>query len=391
MTELKFWLWITLKKELSSRKITQILEYFETPEAVYYADSEAIAKVSGLKPKERRALEDKSLRKAQAVIEICKKKKIKILTLDSAYYPELLKKIYDPPCVLYARCRDRIDLNAHATIAIVGTRKATDYGKNVARTLAKALAEGGMTLISGMAEGNDTAALTGALAGGGTVVSVLGCGVDICYPAENRKLMEKVIDHGLVLSEYPPGTPPKSKNFPVRNRIISGLSLGTIVTEAPKPSGALITGRLTLEQDRELFAVPGDVSRSASKGSNRLMQEGAKPVLSAEDVLSEFRDRYENLLTPDCGEEFIIEEVIETPVLTTTPEEKPAQKKEIPADVALTESEAAVLKLLSSEPVYVDDLMESGLSAGELFATLTTLEMKGLVRALPGRQYTIDL
>ncbi len=391
MTELKYWLWLTLKKELPAQKITLLLEHFGTPEAIYHAEHEALSKVSGLRPKERRVLEDKSLKKTQAVIEICKKKKIKILTFDSPYYPELLGKIYDPPYVLYARCRDRIDLNAHATIGMVGTRKATDYGKTVARTLAKALAEGGMTVVSGMAEGIDTAALTGALSAGGTVVSVLGCGVDICYPPENKKLMDKIIDKGLVLSEYPPGTPPKPKHFPIRNRIISGLSLGTVVAEAPKRSGALITARLTAEQDRELFTIPADVSRTMSKGSNRLLHEGAKPVLSAEDVLSEFRGRFENIMETNGTGEFDALEEFEQVKPETMPEEIPPKKKELPTDVSLTEQEAAVMQLLSKEPVYVDQLMESGLSAGELLATLTTLEMKGLVRALPGRQYSIDM
>ncbi len=389
MTELKYWLWLTLKKELSVQKITLLLEHFETPKELFDAEGDALLKVPGLRSKERRALEDKSLRKAQAVIEICKKKNIKILTFDSPYYPELLASIYDPPYVLYARCRERIDLNSHATIALVGTRKATKYGKEVARSLGKALAEGGMTLVSGLAEGIDAAALTGALSAGGTVVSVLGCGVDICYPEENRKLMDKIIDRGLLLSEFPPGTPPKSKNFPIRNRIISGLSLGVVVAEAPKRSGALITAHRAAEQNRELFTIPADVGRTTSKGSNGLLHEGAKPVLGAEDILSEFRDRFDTIMEAGHAEELCLD--LETERLPEIKQNKQAEAPKILPDVELTEKEQAVLNLLSEEPVHFDRMTESGLAAGELLATLTTLEMKGLIRALPGRQYRIDL
>ena len=391
MSELKYWLWLSLKKELSVRTVTTLLDHFGTPEKVFYADSDMLLSISDLKPRERKAVLDKDLQKVYRVIEICKKKNIKILTFDSPYYPQLLASIYDPPYVLYARCRERIDLNDHATIAVVGTRKSTKYGNAVTNVLAKALAEGGMTVVSGMAEGIDACAAEGVLSAGGKTVAVLGCGVDICYPPGNKKLMKKIIDQGIVLSEFPPGTPPKSKNFPIRNRIISGLSLGTVVTEAPKRSGALITARLAGEQNREVFTVPADITRKKSMGSNALLQEGANPVLCAEDVLCEFHEQYGDLLekhrrTPSAGftQEEMFGEVEEAPMPVP-------KKKEPPAHIALDDTERAVLKLLSDQPKHIDELAGQGMPLSKLTSALTMLEMKGLVRALPGKQYILQL
>lgn len=404
MSELKYWLWLTLKKGLSNRKITFLLDHFGTPEKVFYASGEALGALSELLPRERKLIQDKDMQKVYRVVAICKKKNIKILTFDSPYYPKTLASVYDPPYVLYARYRERIDLNEHATIAVVGTRKSTSYGNSAARALGKTLTENGMTVVSGMAEGIDTHAALGALSAGGKTVAVLGCGVDVCYPPENKKLMDKIIDRGLVLSEYPPGSPPSSKHFPVRNRIISGLSLGTIVVEAPKRSGALITARIAGEQNREVFSVPGDITRKKSVGSNLLLQEGAKPVLSAEDVLCEFRDVYGDLLEKNRtvpGGSFA-----ELSDLVTEEPEKKAQKPKkkqaappmqpVPAASPaipenLDETEKAILSLLSREMKHIDELAEQGFSLQALTATLTMLEMKGLIRAHPGKHYTINL
>lgn len=388
MSELKYWLWLTLLRGVPNSTITTLLDHFGTPEKVFYADSDALSSVSGLKPAECKAVLNKDLQKVYRVIEVCKKKNIKILTFDSEYYPRLLASIYDPPYVLYARCRERIDLNEHVTIAVVGTRRATPYGRDAARVLSQALTESGMTVISGMADGIDSSAAEGALAAGGKTIAVLGSGVDICYPISNRKLMKKIIDNGIVLSEFPPGTPPFKRNFPIRNRIISGLSLGTVVVEAPEKSGSLITARLAGEQNREVFTVPADITRKASVGSNALLQEGAKPVLSAEDVLCEFHDRYGELMEKNRtslvfvakGEEKVAIEKKET---VTKP-------KTIPANIQLDETEQAVLKLLSDKPTHIDALAEQGIELPKLTSALTMLEMKGLVRALPGKQYILS-
>ena len=391
MSELKYWLWLTLKKELSNRTLTTLLDVFGAPENIFNADRDALVLVPGLTEKEKKAVLVKDLQKAYRVIGVCKKKNIKILTFDNPRYPRLLASIYDPPYVLYVRCREKIDLNNHATIAVVGTRKASSYGKLTTGALAKALAEGGMTIVSGMAEGDDASAAENALSAGGKTVAVLGCGVDICYPPSNRRLMKKIIDGGMVISEFPPGTPPAPWNFPKRNRIISGLSLGTVVTEAPKRSGALITARLAGEQNREVFTVPADITRKMSQGSNALLQDGAKPVLCAEDVLCEFREQYGDLLSQHQHLPVSGDGEVEMPVYENEPEEKTAVKAKVPSGITLSDTERQILALLSDRPVHVDRLAEQGVPVTELSSALIMLEMKGLVRALPGKQYILQL
>lgn len=389
MSELKYWLWLTLLRGVPNRTITTLLDHFGTPEKVFYADSDALSSVSGLTLAESKAVLNKDLQKVYRVIDVCKKKNIKILTFDSEYYPRLLASIYDPPYVLYARCRERIDLNDYATIAVVGTRRATTYGRDAARVLAQALTENGLMVISGMADGIDSCAAEGALAAGGKTIAVLGSGVDICYPLSNRKLMKKIIDNGIVLSEFPPGTPPYKRNFPIRNRIISGLSLGTVVVEAPEKSGSLITAKMAGEQNREVFTVPADITRKASVGSNALLQEGAKPVLSAEDVLCEFRDQYGELMA-----KFRSSLVFATKSEAKTEiEQKETNKtaKTLPSNIQLDETERVILSLLSDKPTHIDVLAEQDIELPKLTSALTMLEMKGLVRALPGKHYIIQL
>lgn len=398
MSELQYWLWLTLKKGLKNQKITAVLEYFGTPEAVYIADKESLLEVPDLTRAEISALCDKRLDKVSKVIAACKKKGIKILTFDSPYYPELLAKIYDPPYVLYAKYKERINLNEHMTIAVVGTRECSPYGAKMSATIARELAKEGVTVVSGMADGIDGAANNGALSGGGLTVAVLGSGVDVCYPAKHKKLMEDIINRGMVLSEYPPGTRPYPSNFKVRNRIITGLSYGTVVVEAPIRSGAVNSANWTIEQNRELFVVPGDATRSTAMGSNKLLVDGAKPVISAEDILFEFKERFAECLaqnkpeTFEMPEEIAIEtedaaEIKEEPKAVKVKKEEP-RRPQVSLD-NLNEKEQAVMKLLSENPVHIDWLIEQGLSAGELSATLTMLELKGYINALPNKYYSL--
>ncbi len=369
MTDVRYWLWLTLKKEITGPVITLLLSHFKTPQKIY--DAKDFSHIPELRPAERKALLDKNMARVGKVSDICRKKGIKVLAFDNPCYPKLLAKIYDPPYVLYARFREKIDLNFHVPLAVVGTRHATPYGKDVAFSLAKELAQKGVTIISGMAAGIDSAAASGALSGGGKTVAILGCGVDRCYPAYNRKLMEKIIDSGMVLSEFPPGTPPYRQNFPTRNRIISGLSLGALVVEAPERSGSLITANMAAEHNREVFSVPGDITRSTFKGSNRLIQDGAKPVLCAEDVLCEFPDHYHEFLNENA------KEMPSTEILRES------------SAMVFSDSEKKVIRHLSEDPVSVDYLAEQGIQAAELMAALTTLELKGAVKVLPGKQYQL--
>jgi DNA processing protein len=280
-------------------------------------------------------------------------------------YPEILLEIADPPLVLYARGSvATLDLPA---IAIVGTRHPSFYGLQMAEGLAADLAERGIAVASGLARGIDGAAHRGCLASGGRTLAVLGSGIDVIYPREHRRLAEEIARAGLVLSEYPPGTPPAPRNFPVRNRIISGLALGTLVVEAREASGSLITARAALEQNREVFALPGNVTSPASVGPNFLIKEGAKLVQSWRDIVEEL---------PRPVRERIAD--AERPAGTQPPRGQP-----------LGAEEAAVLERLAADrATQFDELVGAGrLAIVELSKVLLELELRGLVRALPGGLY----
>ena len=283
-----------------------------------------------------------------------------LLTLNDEDYPNTLKAIDDAPAVLYIR--GALTPTDDLALSVVGTRKATQYGRDVAHDLCKRLAQHGITIISGMAQGIDSAAHLGALAGGGRTIAILGCGVDVVYPRENRDLAQKIIANGALVSEFPIGTQPIPTNFPRRNRIVSGMALGVLVIEAPEGSGALITAELAAEQGREVFAVPGNILNPMSRGANRLIQDGAKLVMQAEDILNELSVAYTNTQTREKTEQII------------------------PANA----TEAAILQVLNADPVHIDDLARlSGLPISELSSTLTILELKGLAQMVGHMQYSL--
>ena len=283
MANLKYFLWLTTRPGFQPGEAQMLLAHFGTPEAVYFAEREEYD-LLGLPGSKKKALEDKNLAEAEKILGDCDRLGIHIMTIQDADYPERLAQIYDPPCVLYWKGK-ALSVDDHLTVGVVGTRKCTPYGEELAGKLGLELARNGAVLVSGMAEGIDAAGIKGALQGGGTVVSVLGGGLDVVYPKRHRWLYEDVTAAGTLISEYPPGTEHAGFHFPVRNRIISGLSMGVVVAEAGEPSGALITARLALEQNREVFAYPGPAGAPASLGCNRLIQRGeAKLILSAGDI-----------------------------------------------------------------------------------------------------------
>lgn len=281
---------------------------------------------------------------------------IHTLWLNDAAYPSPLRVIADPPSLLYVR-GDVVSSDARA-VAIVGARRASAYGTNVARVLGTELARAGITVVSGLARGVDAAAHQGAIEAGGRTIAVLGCGVDVVYPPEHGRLLAQVVAHGAALSEHPPGTPPLRHHFPRRNRIISGLSLGVIVVEGREDSGALITASAAAEQGREVFAVPGLIFDARSRAPHRLLQEGAKLVARVEDVLEELR----------------------LPVLPLT----------LAAPEARLEGlEERVYAQVNLEPAHIDQLAQrAGLPVGQVARSLLTLELRGLIEALPGQRYT---
>lgn len=273
-------------------------------------------------------------------------------------YPEQLAAIYDPPPVIFVR--GDLPPAGSLTVAVVGTRKPSPYGRLVAEKITKDLAAVGITVVSGMARGIDTQAHKGALAGGGRTIAVLGCGPDVVYPRENKKLMEQIIHNGAVLSEFPPGTPPEAWHFPARNRIISGLALGTVVVEAGERSGALITADFALEQGRDVMAVPGNVVSPLSRGPHRLIKQGARLVEGAGDILDE----------------------LGLDKLFPLPETDGA------GAVKMSTEEETLCRLLSLAPVSLDELIaRSGLAPQKVLAALMYLVLKGLARELPGKFY----
>lgn len=297
-----FWIWLAELFGQGSVTASRLILKYSDPETIYNnkaADLECDDFFNEKRIEEiKLKLLNDSTERAAEIMERCVKLGISIVTPDSSDYPEKLKTIRDFPLVLY--CRGKIPASeGYLLTTIVGTRNMTDYGRRVAYTLGAGIVLGGGVIVSGMALGADSMALIGALDAGGDVIAVLGSGVDIIYPREHKELYYKITRSGAVISEYPPGTPPNGRNFPVRNRIMSGLSDATIVVEADMKSGALITARQCLEQGRKLFAVPGKVGEAGAEGPNSLIREGALPVITPEDVLSEFAYEYTRTLSVD--------------------------------------------------------------------------------------------
>ena len=292
--------------------------------------------------------------------ELARRAGARLLLREDDEYPAPLRTIPDPPPFLLARGEVRAE-DALA-LAIVGSRHATAYGVAVAERLAAELAARGVTIVSGLARGIDTAAHRGALAAGGRTIAVLGCGVDVCYPPENRRLVGRVLERGALLSQFPMGTPALARHFPLRNRTIAGLALGTIVVEAAERSGALITAGHAGELGREVFAVPGPVTSELSRGANRLIQDGAKLVQCWEDVVAELPEVWRRCLREAPG-------------------------VAVPAG-APEGDEERVLALVGGDPVHIDQVIErSGVSSGRTAAVLLSLELKRWVRLLPGQHY----
>ncbi len=372
------WVALRMVPGLGTRGMYRLIEQFRSPEAVFRASRSELeaAGVSGSVAQsilsgcsfEDAVVQQEKMRQAGAVA----------VTLHDRRYPARLKEIFDPPVVLFAR--GRLELLSEIMVAVVGTRRATPYGLAATERLAGDLARAGLTIVSGMARGIDTAAHKAALAVGGNTVAVLGCGVDVLYPTENRRLAQQIADKGLMLSEFPMGTPAYPQNFPIRNRIISGLSAGVLVVEGAQYSGSSITARLALEQGREVFAVPGNITSRMSWGPNLLIKQGAKLVQDFNDVIAELplEDR-RRLALQARGRLFA--------------DQKPndeAQRATSSDDAGLS---AAARRLLAhlrvDEATHLDALLEAldDLSSSEIIAALFELEVVGLVRQLPGKNF----
>ena len=356
MSELKYWLGFNYVSGIGPAKIQALLGSFGTLERAWRATESELRDIGF----DTRALE--SLREARQSLDLdgyvrqVEASGAQVLTWESPNYPNLLRQIPAAPPLIFVRGRfEPLDQWA---VAVVGTRRLSAYGRLITHDLANGLARNGITVVSGLARGIDAVAHRAAIEAGGRTIAVMGCGIDKVYPPEHRDLAHAVADSGALVTDFPLGTEPSSANFPARNRLISGLSLGVVVVEAGEKSGALITSRFALEQDREVFAVPGNINSPVSVGANRLIQQGAKLVMRVDDILEELNLRM-------AAEQAV-------------------------AQVALAETaeEAALLSQLSSLPTHVDELGRlTGLPSSLLSSTLTMMELKGFVQQVGGMNY----
>ncbi len=396
------WIWLSLRNGFNDRAKLELLEQLSDPEDAFYGDSRFISTLEGLSMEQRTALMDKDLTEAERIVEVCAKEKIGVLTLRDAAYPSRLRDITDPPLVLYYK-GTLPDLEGRPLIGVVGTRKSSGYGEMVAKRMGFQITRCGGVVVTGMAEGIDEKATDGAILAGGATVGVLGCGADVVYPAKNRGLYEQVIRQGCLITEFPPGTPPYKWNFPKRNRLISGLSCGVLVVEAPERSGALITARQAAEQGRDVFVVPGNIDMATCRGSNSLLRDGAASVFEGWDILMEYEDLFPGKLSRQYSTEEPTGKVLkvaEPP--KTLPRDKIKDKKVIDnglkplySDVekklpALNEQEQAIVDQLRQGPRLADAVIaDSGISAGSALAVMTMLEVKGVICRQPGNRVAL--
>jgi DNA processing protein len=386
MAMLQYWLWLQELPGLRNQTRLALLEHFGTPENIYYADRDELLLTEGITREQADCLRNKDMSVSDRILGDCQRLHIQILTLHDAAYPARLRNIYDPPCLLYIRGRLPL-LDEEAAIAVVGTRTATPYGLREAEKFGFGLAKGGAAVVTGLARGIDSAAARGALRAGGLTIGVLGNGLDVIYPAENRYLYEDVAAAGVLISEYPPGTEPAGRHFPVRNRIISGLSLATLVIEAPEKSGALITANTALEQGRDVFAVPGPVDAEMSRGCNRLIRDGAGLAADAWDILREYEARWPGKLRRDGARE--VPKVLgyqERQAEKQPPKKAPEILKL--SDAELTDDQILILQTLTEEPMQVDDLIEATqIPTRRVLSALTMLEIDNYVLQSSGKHY----
>jgi len=362
------WLALTLTPGIAARLSARLLREYGSPEGVFRAPLTGIEACNVPAPAAQAIFKKQLFWRAEKEVDALRKVGGKLVNWKEPEYPQALLQIYDPPVMLYVR-GDALVLNS-PSLSIVGTRRPTVYGSQMAERMGRDLASRGLTIVSGLARGIDAIAHQGATAVGGRAIGVLGTGIDVCYPKENKKLYEKVLERGAIVSEFPTGSHPAPENFPVRNRIIAGIPLGVVIVEGKQYSGSLITARLAMEFGREVFGVPGNVTQEVSFAPNLLIKQGAKLVTNAEDVIEE-------LPTP-VRAALVKAEAVES-----------EQRNLLLVD-GLSPVQRKLYGLLSAEESrHIDDIVDtSGLNSSEVLATLFDLEMQGIVRQLPGKQFS---
>ena len=367
------WVALSLVKGVGRRTAALLLEKFGSPSGCFAASKRALESF-GIKPEIIEELKsDEPRERAARELEALRRMGAAVLALSDPSYPDLLRETYDPPIVLYC-LGDPARAFAQPSVAIVGSRHCSTYGRNVSGMLGRELGERGVTIVSGLARGIDTAAHRGALEGGGITLAVMGTGLDLIYPKENRKLSEEIAIQGALLTEFPLGSPPLPQNFPFRNRVISGMTLGVLVVEGAERSGSLITARMAYEQGRDVFAVPGNITSSKSFGPNYLIKDGARVVQSWRDVVDEFPSEIRSSIFA---------------------RERPEQLN-LGIDMdgfSLSEIDRELLgSLRSDEPIHIDQLiLKIKLSPGELMSALLKLEMMERIKQLPGKSFVLKI
>ncbi len=395
MTAIKYWLWLASLKGVPNQIKLCLLDYFESPERIFMAESGEYLLVDAMTQAVAELLEDKSLREADRILGECERLGLRVLTLHDAEYPDRLRNIYDPPVLLYVKGRLPL-FDDEVAIAVVGARTASDYALRATQQLAYQLAGHGAVVVSGLAVGGDAAAHKGALRAGGFTAAVIGGGHDIVYPYENRFLYEDIAVRGVILSEYPPGTYHNGKHFPFRNRIISGLSLAVVVTEAAHRSGTLITASRALDQGRDVFAVPGQIDDPACAGSNRLLRDGAMVVTEAWDILTHYETLYPHKLHARGAREavrFGEHEANRTqgPKQKENKAEQPSLPRlELDGEHGLNNDQIAILKALDGGTMQVDDIIETTqIPTRQVLSALTVLELEGYVAQHSGKRFAL--
>jgi DNA processing protein len=402
MASLKYWVWLAQRPGIGAVTLNRLLEWFGSPEQVYFADAKAYAGLPGLRPGELEALTDKNLLQAKRTLDDCGEYGYRIVTLTDGDYPSRLRNIPDPPLVFYVRGRLPV-MDEEAAVAVVGTRSCTPYGIKAAERMGYELSRHGCLVVSGLARGIDSAAVKGALRAGGRVVGVVGSGLDVVYPPENRQLFDDVASLGAIVSEYAPGIPVAGEHFPQRNRIMSGLSVGVAVVEAPVRSGALITASCALEQGRDVYAVPGNVDSPACEGSNRLLREGAVLVTAGREIAMEYVALYPDKIRLEQKKVALDQHQTEKLIRSVTVKKRRiAPKKEIDNNntveyidlvklkECLGENEFRVISAIGPQTKHIDEIIEdTGLGASAVLSALTMLELDGYVEQSKGKYFKV--
>ena len=406
-----YWIWLSLACTPSGSTFGKLIKEFDGAKEIYDAEARKISSIIGLRNSDRSALEDKSLDRAREIYSFCQKHKVGLLHYADERYPDLLRQINNPPVLLYYR-GILPDFDRCFTVAAVGTRALSNYGRKNAFSIGYDLAAAGATVVSGMAMGIDGVAMAGALSAGGKTVAVIGSGIDICYPPGHLKLAREIVKGGCVLTEFAPGTQPNRYNFPKRNRIISGLCRATVVFEGAEKSGALITARYAKEQGRTVYALPGNVGSKTSQLSNLLIKNGAKICTSAEDVLNDFIDSYRGVINPFMLKESIKADMMKTlseyGVVAVCPDDdifsvpksaSAAKNARAKVNEAIAEEpgemitppanfDKSALKVYKRIPTEgscsLESLVDSEMNLREVMKCLLKLEMGGFIVMLPG-------